>query len=179
MEIPRVPRRGVLTLGPRSGWCTPVGRPHPGGLHEPRDRRRDAITFADRYGFHGERSSTACVTGRQVLDSCGGGMPAPYLVAAGVTGGLGLATFVAWLQLDAGIAEELDPDLGIYAVTRLVARLMNAAGAVFGVLLSNAVDFGPADAQRDFDVLQVLGAVHLGWSVATLGLETASTVLVM
>ena len=113
-----------------------------------------------------------------MLGYCGSETVVPYLVAAGATGAFGLTAFVLWTRIDTELAEELDGDLRVYAITRLLARVMNAVSAVFGFLHSNAVDFGWADAQRDFDVLQAMGTAHMAWSVATLAVETANTVLV-
>jgi hypothetical protein len=136
------------------------------------------INFADRYGFHDEARETACARGTAVLGYCGSETPVAYLVAAGATGVFGTSMFVVWTQLDLERAVHIDGDWRVFEITRLLARLMNAAGALFGVLISNAPELGWADEQEDFEVLQALGVAHTVWGFATLAVETANTVLV-
>ncbi len=137
------------------------------------------IAFADRYGFAPDAASTACATGSSVLHYCEGTTPVANLVAAGATGAFALTIFVLWTETDLALAEQLDGDLRLYAITRVLARVMNAVGAVVGLLLWNAVDLGWANEERDFGVLQGVGAALVSWNAATLVLETANTALVL
>lgn len=136
-----------------------------------------AIQFADEYGFHGTPGETACATGDNVLDDCGAATPWPHLVAVGTTAGLGLATLVLSTQVDFDEAARIDGDWRIYEVTRWIGLGMFVVQAAGGFLLANAVRWGWADEQRDFETLQALAGAHLGWGAATLGLEVYNTAI--
>lgn len=136
-----------------------------------------AIQFADEYGFHGSLAQTACATGEHVLDDCGRATPWPHLVAVGATAGLGLTTLVLSTQVDYERAARRDGDWRTYEVTRWIGLGMFAVQAVGGFLLANALRFGWADEQRDFETLQALAGAHLAWGAATIGLEAYNTAI--
>ena len=136
-----------------------------------------AIQFADEYGFHGTRDETACATGDNVLDDCGAATPWPHLLAVGATAGLGLTTLVLSTQVDYDEAARLDADWRTYEVTRWIGLGMFVVQAAGGFLLANAIRWGWADEQRDFETLQALAGAHLGWGAATLGLEIYNTAI--
>jgi hypothetical protein len=135
------------------------------------------IQFGDEYGFHRDLTDTACATHDAVLDDCGQATPVAHLVAAGGTAGLGVAAFVFSTQIDYDVASRFDGDWRTYEVTRWLGLGMNALQAVFGFFLANAIRFGWADPQRDFDVLQGFAIGHAALGIATLGVETYNTAL--
>lgn len=136
-----------------------------------------AIQFADEYGFHDERAETACATGDNVLDDCGGATPWPHLLAVGATAGLGLTTLILSTQVDYEQAARRDGDWRTYEVTRWIGLGMFVVQAAGGFLLANSIRWGWADEQRDFETLQALAGAHLGWGAATMGLEIYNTAI--
>jgi hypothetical protein len=136
------------------------------------------VQFADEYGFHERYEETACATGQSVMGYCGEATPWPHLLAAGTTAGLGLTTFVLSTQIDYDVAERHDSDWRIYETTRWIGLGMFAAQAALGFLLANAIRFGWADPQGDFETLQALSFAHMGLGVATFGLETFNSILI-
>jgi hypothetical protein len=133
--------------------------------------------FADEYGFHDEYSQTACATGDAVLDYCGRSTPVPHLIAALGTAGLGMTSLIMSTQVDFDLAARRDGDWRTYETTRWIALGMTVVQALGGFFIANAVRFGWADEQGDFDTLQALAGAHAVWGVATLGVETYNTAL--
>jgi hypothetical protein len=137
-----------------------------------------AIQFGDEYGFHRDYYQTACATGDAVFnDYCGRTTPVAHLAAAGATAGLGATSFLISTQVDFDLAARRDGDWRTYEVTRWVELGMVAIQALGGFFIANAVRFGWANQQADFDVLQGFAIAHMAWGAATLGMETYNTAL--
>jgi hypothetical protein len=136
-----------------------------------------AIQFGDEYGFHARQQDTRCAHGDAVLASCGTSPPAAHLGFALGTAALGLTAFVLTTQVDFEAMAREDGDWRVYEVTRWVGLGMFVVQALGGFLIANAVQFGWANPQSDFTTLQGLAAAHMVWGIATLGLETANTIL--
>jgi hypothetical protein len=135
------------------------------------------VQLADEYGFHDEYSQTACASGGAVLGYCDDATPWPHLIAVGATAGLGLTTFVLSTQVDYERAARRDGDWRIYEITRWVGLGLFVAQGLGGFLLANAIRFGWADPQADFDTMQGFAVAHMALGTATLGLEVYNTAI--
>jgi hypothetical protein len=136
-----------------------------------------AIQFGDEYGFHSDQSHTACATGEAVFNRCGEATPWPHVIGVIATAGLGLTTFILSTQVDYELAERHDGDWRTYEVTRWVGLGMFVVQALGGFLLANAVRFGWADEQKDFETFQAFAIAHLALGAATLGVEIFNTAI--
>jgi len=137
-----------------------------------------AIQFADEYGFHANRADTACANGGGVFGDCGDAIPWPHAAVVGSASVLGVGALIASTQVDYDRAGREDSDWRIYEVTRWVGLAMFVVQGTLGFIAANAIGFGWADADRDFNTLQGLATAHLVLGVAYVGLETFNTILI-
>ena len=135
------------------------------------------IQFSDEYGFNDRWTQTACATGEAVLDDCGDETPWEHALAAGTSASLLVTQFGISTAVDFDIAARRDGDWRTYEVTRFIALAMGVLQGLGGFLLANAIDFGWADEQADFDTLQAFAGAHMALGGATLGMNVANTIL--
>lgn len=135
------------------------------------------IQFSDEYGFHERWTQTACATGEAVLDDCGEETPWEHALAAGTSALLLTGTIVASAMVNYDTAVLRDGDWRVYEVTRWIALGLTGLQALGGFLLANAVDFGWADPQEDFQTLQGFAGAHLALGVTALGANVLNSIL--
>lgn len=135
------------------------------------------IQFGDEYGFNDRYGETACANGDAVLNDCGDETPWEHAVAAGTSAVLLVSTIVVSTLIDYDTAVLRDGDWRTYEVTRWLALALTGLQAIGGFLLANAVDFGWADEQEDFETLQAFAGAHLALGVTALAVNVANSIL--
>jgi hypothetical protein len=135
------------------------------------------IAFTDRWGFYDSQDQTPCARGTTLLGYCANDVPIANLAAAGTSAALSVTNFLFWWTTDIPLAERIDAEWHAFGVIRILARVMNVIGAIAGILIWDAVEWGWADEQADFHTLQALAIGHMAWGAATLAVETAATVV--